>query len=103
MRSRSRHQGYWSHGAGQEKFLPAVRPGAGVQVRTRIGVRAVRETPVAVIEVATRIRDAIIGLRAMPHVAIVGEAVAEHDDLRERWRRLGVNSGGSRSQRAKNS
>jgi hypothetical protein len=64
-------------------------PGARVFFRRRVGVRAIGETAVAVVVTAARITDVVFILEAMTQVPVVGEAVAEDDDLGKIRSRLG--------------
>ena len=68
--------------------LELLVPGASVGAGARAGVGAVRETAVAVVIIAARITDLIKVLKTMPDIPVIGEAVAEDDDLSESGRAL---------------
>ena len=63
-------------------------PGPGIHIGGWIGIRAVGEATIAVIKITTRITNKILILEAVPDIAVIGEAVAENDDLAESRRAL---------------
>ena len=75
-------------------------PDAAVQTRAGRSVKIVREAVIAVIEIAARITKEKCVSHLMRDVSVVGQAIAEHDDLRKHRRRLGENGGCRRNQNA---